>query len=94
MHPGNYIYYDVMQEALGSCKEEDIAVRVVMRVIGASEKKNFLLVDMGWTACSKQGEEKNFGRIEDHPELKVVNLKQEAPRKRSLFKILSSSRRV
>lgn len=55
-------------------------MRVVMRVIGAYEKKNLLLVDMGWTACSKQGEEKNFGRIEDHPELKVVNLKQEVPR--------------
>ncbi|CAJ1333100.1 unnamed protein product [Effrenium voratum] len=78
MHPGNYIYYDTMQESLGSCQEEDIAVRVLMRVIGAYEKKNLLLVDMGWTACSKQGEQHDFGRIENHPELRVVNLKQEA----------------
>lgn len=35
--------------------------------------------DMGWTACSKQGEASNFGRIEGYPQLKVVNLKQEAP---------------
>ncbi|CAK9112714.1 D-threo-3-hydroxyaspartate dehydratase (D-THA DH) (D-THA dehydratase) (Threo-3-hydroxy-D-aspartate ammonia-lyase) [Durusdinium trenchii] len=55
MHPGNYIYYDTMQQALGSCSEEDIAVRVLTRVIGAYERRNLLLVDMGWTACSKQG---------------------------------------
>lgn len=78
MHPGNYIYYDTMQQALGSCSEKDIAVRVLMRVIGAYPKKNLLLVDMGWTACSKQGEASNFGRIEGYPQLKVVNLKQEA----------------
>lgn len=78
MHPGNYCYYDVMQERLGSCKEEDIAVRVVTRVIGHYPKKNLLLVDMGWTACSKQGEACGFGRIEGHPELTVANLKQEA----------------
>ncbi|CAE7866611.1 dthadh [Symbiodinium microadriaticum] len=78
MHPGNYIYYDTMQQALGSCAEEDIAVRVLTRVIGAYPKKNLLLVDMGWTACSKQGQAMNYGRFEGHPELKVVDLKQEA----------------
>eukprot|EP00931_Biecheleriopsis_adriatica_P108924 TRINITY_DN83195_c0_g1_i1.p1 TRINITY_DN83195_c0_g1~~TRINITY_DN83195_c0_g1_i1.p1 ORF type:complete len:416 (-),score=87.95 TRINITY_DN83195_c0_g1_i1:36-1283(-) len=78
MHPGNYIYYDTMQQRLGSCSEDDIAVRVLMRVIGHYPQKNLLLVDMGWTACSKQGEACGFGRIEGHPELKVSNLKQEA----------------
>lgn len=78
MHPGNYIYYDTMQQKLGSCSEDDIAVRVVTRVIGHYPKKNLLLVDMGWTGCSKQGESCNFGRIEGHPELKVEGLKQEA----------------
>eukprot|EP00439_Symbiodinium_sp_Y106_P052566 s4152_g7.t1 len=33
---------------------------------------------MGWTACSKQGQAMNYGRLEGHPELKVVDLKQEA----------------
>lgn len=78
IHPGNYCYYDVMQEMLGSCKEDDIAVRVAMRVIGHYPQKNLLLVDMGWTACSKQGEEHGYGRIEGHPELRVAGLKQEA----------------
>ena len=31
-------------QALGSCSEKDIAVRVLMRVIGAYPKKNLLLV--------------------------------------------------
>lgn len=33
------------KQALGSCSEDDIAVRVLMRVIGAYPKKNLLLVD-------------------------------------------------
>ena len=41
---------------------------------------------MGWTACSKQGELSNFGRIEGYPQLKVVNLKQEVPGERNLVK--------
>lgn len=78
MHPGNYCYYDVMQEKLGSCSEEDIAVRVAMRVIGHYPERSMLLIDMGWTACSKQGEKAGYGRIEGHPELRLAELKQEA----------------
>mmetsp|Transcript_51164 Transcript_51164/g.164281 ORF Transcript_51164/g.164281 Transcript_51164/m.164281 type:complete len:350 (-) Transcript_51164:61-1110(-) len=78
MHPGNYCYYDVMQEKIGSCTEDDIAVRVATRVIGHYAARGLLLVDMGWTACSKQGESCGFGRIEGHPELVVAGLKQEA----------------
>ena len=36
--------------------------------------------DMGWTACSKQGEAQHFGRIEGYSDqLIIVNLKQEVP---------------
>merc|ERR1719203_418198 len=63
---------------IGSCTEADIAVRVAMRVIGHYPDRGLLLVDMGWTACSKQGEGCGFGRIEGHPELAVASLKQEA----------------
>ena len=34
MHPGNYIFNDSTQYGLDSCAEEDIAVRVLTRVIG------------------------------------------------------------
>ena len=33
MHPGNYLYYDTTQLALGSCTVEDIAVRVLTRTL-------------------------------------------------------------
>ena len=44
MHPGNYAYYDAMQEEIGVCNAEDVAVRVITSVIG--HYKNMILVDM------------------------------------------------
>ena len=80
IHPGNYLYYDIMQADLGSCKEEDIAVRVLTRVIGKYPKQNMLLIDCGWTGCSAQGQGQHYGRIagfENH-KLCIKVLKQEA----------------
>ena len=80
MHPGNYIYYDEMQKLLGSCEAKDIAVRILTRVIGKYPEQNMLLVDMGWTGCSTQGEKEGYGRIvgEEHSNLYIKVLKQEA----------------
>eukprot|EP00425_Heterocapsa_triquetra_P029062 CAMPEP_0195121408 /NCGR_PEP_ID=MMETSP0448-20130528/124176_1 /TAXON_ID=66468 /ORGANISM="Heterocapsa triquestra, Strain CCMP 448" /LENGTH=48 /DNA_ID= /DNA_START= /DNA_END= /DNA_ORIENTATION= len=47
----------MMQVQLGSCKQEDIAVRVCTRVIGQYERHNTLLIDCGWTGASAQGKE-------------------------------------
>lgn len=77
-HPGNYLYYDAMQARLGSCSLEDVAVRVCTRVVGQYPKRNTLLVDVGWTGLSDQGKAHGFGVIEDHPELRINVLKQEA----------------
>ena len=63
---------------LGSCAESDIAVRVLTRVIGHYPAQNMLLIDLGWTGCSAQGAEFGYGVLAGHPELKVVQLKQEA----------------
>eukprot|EP00928_Gymnodinium_smaydae_P026466 TRINITY_DN20777_c0_g2_i1.p1 TRINITY_DN20777_c0_g2~~TRINITY_DN20777_c0_g2_i1.p1 ORF type:complete len:386 (-),score=85.11 TRINITY_DN20777_c0_g2_i1:61-1218(-) len=78
MHPGNFLYYDVMQAKLGSCSLEDVAVRVCTRVIGQYPKQNMLLIDMGWTGISAQGKEDGYGAILGHPELRIKTLKQEA----------------
>jgi D-serine deaminase-like pyridoxal phosphate-dependent protein len=80
MHPGNYIFNDTTQSMLGSCAESDIAVKVLTRVIGHYSKQNMLLIDLGWTGCSAQGAEFGYGVLSGHPELKVVQLKQEAVR--------------
>ena len=78
MHPGNYAYYDFMQCRAGSCELNDVAARVFTRVIGHYPSHNMLLIDCGWTGTSSQGKEFNYGTIEDHTELKIIALKQEA----------------
>ncbi|KAI2659099.1 D-threo-3-hydroxyaspartate dehydratase [Labeo rohita] len=55
VHPGNYVFYDVQQSLIGSCRLEDVAVRVLTRVIGHYPARNQLLVDCGWTALSHDG---------------------------------------
>eukprot|EP00933_Yihiella_yeosuensis_P027714 TRINITY_DN21600_c0_g1_i1.p1 TRINITY_DN21600_c0_g1~~TRINITY_DN21600_c0_g1_i1.p1 ORF type:complete len:421 (+),score=68.27 TRINITY_DN21600_c0_g1_i1:66-1265(+) len=77
-HPGNFLYYDMMQVKLGSCQVEDVAVRVCTRIVGQYQKHNTLLIDMGWTGISAQGKEYGYGAIDGHPELKIKVLKQEA----------------
>ena len=50
-----------MQLRIGSCSAEQIAVRVLTRVIGHYPQSNMLLVDMGWTGTSAQGKEHGYG---------------------------------
>ena len=77
MHPGNYMYYDATQLSLGSCTLDDIAVRVLTRVVGHYPKSNMLLIDCGWTGASAQGKESGYGCLPKTPELTIANLKQE-----------------
>jgi D-serine deaminase-like pyridoxal phosphate-dependent protein len=49
-----------MQCLLGACTAEQIAVRVLTRVIGHYPAANMLLVDMGWTGTSAQGKEHGY----------------------------------
>eukprot|EP00039_Didymoeca_costata_P010921 m.148827 g.148827 ORF g.148827 m.148827 type:complete len:370 (+) comp15006_c0_seq3:176-1285(+) len=78
MHPGNYIYYDVMQREISSCATEDIALRVITRVIGHYQERNIILVDMGWTAVSAQGKENGYGEFLENSNLDLIVMKQEA----------------
>ena len=77
MHPGNYLYYDITQVSLGACSVEDVAVRVLTRVVGHYPKSNTLLIDCGWTGASAQGKELGYGGFPDHPELRIRAFKQE-----------------
>ena len=90
MHPGNYIFNDTTQSLLGSCTESDIAVKVLTRVIGHYPKQNMILIDLGWTGCSAQGAEFGYGMLSGHPELKVVQLKQEAVCTATLYRSMDS----
>lgn len=79
MHPGNYIFYDTAQLAVGSCDTvDDVAVRIATRVVGHYPPST-LLIDMGWTAQGGgQGKEAHYGEFTNAPDLRVRQLKQEA----------------
>lgn len=44
-----FLLADVQQSRIGSCSLEDVAVRVLTRVIGHCPHRNQLLIDCGWT---------------------------------------------
>ncbi|XP_023130195.1 D-threo-3-hydroxyaspartate dehydratase [Amphiprion ocellaris] len=80
VHPGNYVFYDVQQSTIGSCSLEDVAVRVLTRVISHCPHRNQLLIDCGWTGISLDGAGKlptGYAVIEGHPNLKLVSMTQE-----------------
>ncbi|XP_053122453.1 D-threo-3-hydroxyaspartate dehydratase-like isoform X2 [Hemicordylus capensis] len=80
VHPGNYIFYDVQQMMIGSCQLEDVAVRVLTRVIGHYPHRNQLLVDCGWTGLSLHSLGQlptGYALVEGHPNLKLVGMTQE-----------------
>jgi len=64
---------------------DSIAMRVKVQVIGICEQRNALLIDCGWTGLSVQGANRGFGEIISHPELKILNLKQETGEVGSVF---------
>ena len=55
LHPGNFIFYDTQQASYGSCTDADIGIYTLTRVVGHYPRSNTLLIDLGWTGCSKQG---------------------------------------
>ncbi|XP_043921933.1 D-threo-3-hydroxyaspartate dehydratase-like isoform X1 [Protopterus annectens] len=80
VHPGNYVFYDAQQMGIGSCTMEDVAVRVLTRVVGHYPHRNELLIDCGWTALSLHSLGKlptGYAVIEGHPDLKLTAMSQE-----------------
>lgn len=51
--PGNYVFYDAFQAAVGSCTLEDCACSVLTTVIGNYPEQRKILVDAGALAMSK-----------------------------------------
>ncbi|KAG0703352.1 D-serine dehydratase [Chionoecetes opilio] len=80
LHPGNYIFYDVQQMTLGSCKQDDIACCVATRVVGHYPDRNQLLIDCGFTGLTKQGMAQlpsGCCIFRDQPNLKLEKMTQE-----------------
>jgi D-serine deaminase-like pyridoxal phosphate-dependent protein len=81
VRPGNYIFYDAMQTAIGSCSFDDVAVSVLTTVIGAYPERNALLIDAGALALSKDTGDGYYGIVCDENlqrlPLKLTTLSQE-----------------
>jgi D-serine deaminase-like pyridoxal phosphate-dependent protein len=88
VRPGNYVFYDAFQTAIGSCAPSDAAFSVLATVIGQYPARNQILVDAGALALSKDAgpdhvdPQCGFGLVctasgEALPHLRVANLSQE-----------------
>lgn len=53
IRPGNYIFFDRFQAAIGSCTLQDVALSVLTEVIGYYPGRNCILIDAGALALSK-----------------------------------------
>jgi len=71
IRPGNFVFYDLKQEQIGSCKEEEIAIRFACPVVAKYDKRREVLIDGGAIHFSKDyiinSEGKMiFGYISEH----------------------------
>jgi D-serine deaminase-like pyridoxal phosphate-dependent protein len=51
--PGNYVFYDRLQAAIGSCRPVELAFTILVSVIGRYPKRNQFLIDAGALSFSK-----------------------------------------
>lgn len=53
LSPGNFVFYDVMQTEIGSCKMEDIAIALFAPIVGVKPDRGELIVYSGAIHLSK-----------------------------------------
>ena len=53
IRPGNYLFFDAFQAAIGSCRLEDVAFSVVATVVGSYPARQEAVVNAGALALSK-----------------------------------------
>lgn len=85
--PGNYIFFDAFQAALGSCLLEDCALTVLTAIVHRNSTERKIIVDAGAIALSKDAgavefdSNAGFGRVSDlggnDLNLRVASLSQE-----------------
>lgn len=61
MRPGVYTLFDISQQVLGCCNDDDIAVSVLASVINHNEAQDYALVDAGALALSQDVSTDKFG---------------------------------
>lgn len=53
LRAGNFVFFDLVMAGIGVCRLEDIALSVVVTVIGHQREKGWILTDGGWMAMSR-----------------------------------------
>lgn len=85
---GVYVFFDLVMAGLGVCSVDDIAATVLTTVIGHQPDKDWILVDAGWMAMSrdrgtaKQPVDQLYGLVCDadgkvYPDLLLAETNQE-----------------
>ncbi|MFD4669589.1 alanine racemase [Lentzea sp. NPDC058450] len=68
---GNYVFFDLVMAGIGVCDVDDLALSVVVTVIGHRPDKNWVLTDGGWMATSRdrgtqaQAVDQGYGLVAD-----------------------------
>ncbi|GHH30836.1 alanine racemase [Lentzea cavernae] len=68
---GNYVFFDLVMAGIGVCDIGDLALSVVVTVIGHRHDKNWVLTDGGWMATSRdrgtqaQAVDQGYGLVAD-----------------------------
>jgi len=53
MRAGVYVFFDLVMAGIDVCSEDDIALSVLTTVIGHQKKREWIIVDAGWMAMSR-----------------------------------------
>ena len=53
MRAGVYVFFDLVMAGIGVCAVNDIALSVLTTVIGHQRKRDWIIVDAGWMAMSR-----------------------------------------
>ncbi|TPQ22664.1 DSD1 family PLP-dependent enzyme [Streptomyces sporangiiformans] len=71
LRAGNYVFFDLVMAGLGVCRIEDLALSVVVTVIGHRREYGWIITDGGWMAMSRdrgtavQAQDQGYGLVTD-----------------------------
>ncbi|MFJ9867723.1 alanine racemase [Streptomyces sp. NPDC101165] len=71
LRAGNYVFFDLVMAGLGVCNLDDLALSVVVTVIGHRPEYGWIITDGGWMAMSRdrgtsaQPQDQGYGLVAD-----------------------------
>ncbi|MCX5064151.1 DSD1 family PLP-dependent enzyme [Streptomyces sp. NBC_00201] len=71
LRAGNYVFFDLVMAGLGVCLMDDLALSVVVTVIGHRPEYGWIVTDGGWMAMSRdrgtavQAQDQGYGLVTD-----------------------------